>query len=54
MIYFIQEENYKKDKQKRPILAMRQQNRAEFSVTIKIKKRFLRKTGSRINFYCIS
>ena len=30
IIYFIQEENHKKDKQKRPILIMRQQNRQFF------------------------
>ena len=30
MIYFIQEENHKKDKQRRPILVMRQQNQRFF------------------------
>ena len=30
IIYFIQEENHKKDKQRRPILVMRQQNQRFF------------------------
>ena len=40
MIYFIQEENYKKDKQRRPILVMRQQNQRFFR-NIKNKDLFL-------------
>ena len=40
MIYFIQEENHKKDKQRRPILVMRQQNQRFFR-NIKNKDLFL-------------
>ena len=46
IIYFIQEENHKKDKQKRPTLAMRQQNRRFFR-DIKSINFFFRK----LNFF---
>ena len=35
IIYFIQEENHKKDKQRRPILVMRQQQNQRFFCNVK-------------------